>query len=209
MIVSYNLQGKKVEDVQLNQKVFGINPNTAVIHQVLVAELAGARQGTASTKGRSEVRGGGRKPRRQKGTGMARQGTIRAPQWVGGGVVHGPKPRDFSKKVNKKVIKLALRSALSAKAKDGEIMVLENCEIKSPKTKLIKDFMNKVNLEKGTLFLLGDFFEGSNENFYYSARNVKDSTVIDVFDMCVYWILKYKNIVLTRDAIAKIEEVLL
>lgn len=209
MIVSYNLQGEKVEDVQLNQEIFGITPNKAVLHQVLVAELAGARQGTASTKGRSEVRGGGRKPRRQKGTGMARQGTIRAPQWVGGGVVHGPKPRDFSKKVNKKVVKLALKSALSAKAQDGEIMVLENFDIKSPKTKLIKDFMGKVSLDKGTLFLLGDFFNEGNENFYYSARNVKDSTVIDVFDMCVYWILKYKNIVLTRDAIAKIEEVLL
>lgn len=203
----YNLTGKSVGSVELSPVVFGIEPNKRVVHEVLVAELAEARQGSASTKSRGEVRGGGRKPRPQKGTGAARQGSIRAPQWVGGGVVHGPHPRDFSKKVNKKVRKLALKSVLSAKNQEGKIVVLTDYSMDTPKTKKVIDFISNMKLMK-PLFVLNDIFDEKSENLYYSARNVKNSNVIDVLEMAIYWILKHDNIVVTEDALKKIEEVL-
>lgn len=136
----YKLDGSQAGTVELNNEIFGIEPNKTVMHEVLVAELAELRQGTASTKTRAEVRGGGRKPFRQKGTGRARQGSTRAPHMVGGGVVHGPKPRDYVKKVNKKVRKLALRSALATKINEGNLIVLDDFALETPKTKTFVNF---------------------------------------------------------------------
>ena len=150
----YNLAGEQTGTVEVNDAVFGIEPNKVVLHEVLTAELAAARQGTASTKTRAMVRGGGRKPFKQKGTGRARQGTIRAPHMVGGGVTFGPHPRSYEKKVNKKVRNLALRSALSAKVAAGELVVLEDVSIETPKTKVIVNLVNKIDAKQKQLFVV-------------------------------------------------------
>ena len=143
----YKLDGSQAGTVELNNEVFGIEPNKSVMHEVLVAELAALRQGSASTKTRAEVRGGGRKPFRQKGTGRARQGSTRAPHMVGGGVVHGPKPRNYAKKVNKKVRRLALRSALAQKISEGNVIVLDDFALETPKTKTFIDFAKALNFD--------------------------------------------------------------
>jgi large subunit ribosomal protein L4 len=198
----FNREGQKVGDVQLSDNVFGIEINKEVMHQVVVAQLANKRQGTQSAKTRSEVSGGGIKPWRQKGTGRARQGSIRAPQWIHGGVVFAPKPRDYSKAVPKKVKRLALKSALSSKVVENEIFVLENLEIQAPKTKEIVKMLNAFDAKK-TLIVVAE----SNENVYKSARNVAGVTILPVNNLNVYDILNSQKVIATKEAITKIEEV--
>ena len=162
----YKLDGSQAGTVEVNNEIFGIEPNKTVMHEVLVAELAELRQGTASTKTRAEVRGGGRKPFRQKGTGRARQGSTRAPHMVGGGVVHGPKPRDYVKKVNKKVRKLALRSALATKINEGNLIVLDDFVLETPKTKTFVNFAKTLDFAgQKQLFVVNDFTEDRDYNY--------------------------------------------
>ena len=165
----YNLTGTQTGTVEVKDTVFGIEPNQAVLHEVLTAELAAARQGTAATKTRAMVRGGGRKPFKQKGTGRARQGSIRAPHMVGGGVTFGPQPRSYEKKVNKKVRNLALRSALSAKVANGDVLVLDGT-IETPKTKTIVALTNAVNATNKQLFVVNDLAEMNDYNLYLSVK---------------------------------------
>ena len=166
----YDLAGNQTGTVEVNEAVFGIEPNKTVLHEVLTAELAAARQGTAATKTRAMVRGGGRKPFKQKGTGRARQGSIRAPHMVGGGVTFGPQPRSYEKKVNKKVRNLALRSALSAKVANNQIVVLEGA-VEAPKTKTIVNLVNKIDAKQKQLFVVNDLTDVKDYNLYLSARN--------------------------------------
>ena len=205
----YAIDGSKTGTVDVKEEIFGIEPNKAVMHEVLTAELAEARQGTASTKTRAEVNGGGRKPFRQKGTGRARQGSTRAPHMVGGGVVHGPKPRDYAKKVNKKVRRLALRSALSAKVKAGGIIILDAFDIERPKTKTIIDFSKKLDIfGVKQLFVVNDLTTENDYNTYMSVRNIEKSFVLMPNELSVYWLLKQEKVIMTKDALAQIEEVL-
>ena len=204
----YNLAGEQTGTVEVNDAVFGIEPNKVVLHEVLTAELAAARQGTASTKTRAMVRGGGRKPFRQKGTGRARQGSIRAPHMVGGGVTFGPHPRSYEKKVNKKVRNLALRSALSAKVAAGEVIVLEDVSIETPKTKVIVNLVNKVDAKQKQLFVVNDLASINDFNLYLSVRNLENAVVLQPNEIGVYWLLKQEKVILTREALATVEEVL-
>ena len=179
------------------------------MHEVLVAELAELRQGTASTKTRAEVRGGGRKPFRQKGTGRARQGSTRAPHMVGGGVVHGPKPRDYVKKVNKKVRKLALRSALATKINEGNLIVLDDFALETPKTKTFVNFAKALNFaDQKQLFVVNDFTEDKDYNLYMSVRNIEKTFVLDPRELRIFWLIKQDKVILTKEALAAIEEVL-
>ncbi|MCI9625737.1 MAG: 50S ribosomal protein L4 [Clostridia bacterium] len=200
--VLVNMAGEKVKDITLNDNVFGCEVNQYAIHEVVVNYLANQRQGTQSTKTRSEVRGGGRKPWRQKGTGRARQGSIRAPQWTGGGVALGPKPRSYRYTVNKKVKRLAMRSVLSAKVNDGELIAVDNIALDEIKTKAIADMLTNLNAKKALILL-----PEKNDVVYRSARNIKGVAVSTVGTMNVYEILKYETLVTTEAAIAKIEEV--
>ena len=195
----YNLAGEQTGTVEVNDAVFGIEPNKVVLHEVLTAELAAARQGTASTKTRAMVRGGGRKPFKQKGTGRARQGTIRAPHMVGGGVT-------YEKKVNKKVRNLALRSALSAKVAAGNVLVLDYDGIETPKTKVIVNLVNKVDAKQKQLFVVGDLIK--DYNLYLSARNLENAVILQPNEIGVYWLLKQEKVILTKEALAVVEEVL-
>ena len=205
----YAIDGSKTGTVDVKEEIFGIEPNKAVMHEVLTAELAEARQGSASTKTRAEVNGGGRKPFRQKGTGRARQGSTRAPHMVGGGVVHGPKPRDYTKKVNKKVRRLALRSALSAKVKAGGIIILDAFDIERPKTKTIIDFSKKLDIfGVKQLFVVNDLTTENDYNTYMSVRNIEKSFVLMPNELSVYWLLKQEKVIMTKEALAQIEEVL-
>ena len=201
----YNLAGEQTGTVEVNDAVFGIEPNKVVLHEVLTAELAAARQGTASTKTRAMVRGGGRKPFKQKGTGRARQGSIRAPHMVGGGVTFGPHPRSYEKKVNKKVRNLALRSALSAKVAAGSVLVLDDA-IETPKTKVIVNLVNKVDAKQKQLFVVGDLIK--DYNLYLSARNLENAVILQPNEIGVYWLLKQEKVILTKEALAVVEEVL-
>ena len=201
----YNLAGEQTGTVEVNDAVFGIEPNKVVLHEVLTAELAAARQGTASTKTRAMVRGGGRKPFKQKGTGRARQGSIRAPHMVGGGVTFGPHPRSYEKKVNKKVRNLALRSALSAKVAAGSVLVLDDV-IETPKTKVIVNLVNKVDAKQKQLFVVGDLIK--DYNLYLSARNLENAVILQPNEIGVYWLLKQEKVILTKEALAVVEEVL-
>lgn len=203
----YNLAGEATGTVEVKDSVFGIEPNKTVLHEVLTAELAAARQGTASTKTRSEVRGGGRKPFRQKGTGRARQGTIRAPHMVGGGVTFGPQPRDFDKKVNKKVRRLALKSALSAKVAEGNVIVLDGA-LDAPKTKAIVALTNTVEAVTKQMFVVNDLANEADFNLYLSARNLENAVVLQPNELGVYWLLKQNKVMITKEALATIEEVL-
>ncbi|WP_303862314.1 50S ribosomal protein L4 [Alkalibaculum bacchi] len=197
-----NIKGEKVEEINLNDDVFAIEPNEAVVHQVVVAQLANKRQGTQSTKTRSEVRGGGRKPWRQKGTGRARAGSIRSPLWKGGGVIFAPKPRDYSQKVNKKMRRLAMKSVLSSKVLDNELIVLDSLNFDAPKTKEMIEVLKNVNANKALLVLAN-----SDENVYKSARNIPDVATVTVDSLNVYDMLKYYQLVVTKEAAQKIEEV--
>ena len=205
----YKLDGSQAGTVELNNEVFGIEPNKSVMHEVLVAELAALRQGSASTKTRAEVRGGGRKPFRQKGTGRARQGSTRAPHMVGGGVVHGPKPRNYAKKVNKKVRRLALRSALAQKISEGNVIVLDDFALETPKTKTFIDFAKALNFDGvKQLYVTNDDTVDRDYFLYLSTRNIEKVAAINTRDLSVYWLIKQDKVVLTKEALATIEEVL-
>ena len=196
--------GKKVKDLELAAGVFEIEPNMAVMHEVVTAQRASWRQGTSNTLTRGQVSGGGKKPWRQKGTGRARQGTIRAPHWTGGGVVFGPHPRSYAKKVNSKVVKLAMRSALSAKLADGELTVVENLEFEKPSTKQAKAMLAAWGLTGRTLLVI----DSGDVNTYLSFRNLEKVEIITAHMMNTYDFLNNKNLVLTEKAVEYIEGVL-
>jgi large subunit ribosomal protein L4 len=198
-----NVSGQRVGDMELSDSIFGIEVNEAVLHQVVKAQLANKRQGTQSAKTRSEVRGGGRKPWRQKGTGRARAGTIRSPLWTGGGVVFAPKPRDYRQVVPKKVRRLAMKSALSSKVADKEIVVLDQLVMDAPKTKEMVAILNNIDAGKKVLLVLPE----KNENVERSAKNIPNVKSILVNTLNVYDILKYDKLVLTKDAVSRVEEV--
>ena len=199
----YDIQGKKVSTVDLKDEIFGIEPNEAVVHSVLVNFLANQRQGTQSTKTRAEVRGGGRKPWRQKGTGRARQGSIRAPQWIKGGIALGPKPRSYKYTVNKKEKRLAIKSCLSSKVLEKELVVVDSLPLKEIKTKEMVKALNNLKVEGKTLILLPE----RNETVQKSARNIEGLKTTLVNTINVYDLLKYKNLVITLDTVKKLEEV--
>ena len=207
----YKLDGSQAGTVEVNNEIFGIEPNKHVMHEVLVAELAEARQGSASTKTRAEVRGGGRKPFRQKGTGRARQGSTRAPHMVGRGVVHGPKPRNYAKKVNKKVRRLALRSALAQKISEGNVIVLDDFALETPKTKTFIDFAKTLNFDGvKQLYVTNDDTDTVDRDYflYLSTRNIEKVAAINTRDLSIYWLIKQDKVILTKEALATIEEVL-
>ena len=203
----FNINGEKTGTVEALDAVFGIEPNQAVLHEVLTAELAAARQGTASTKTRAEVRGGGRKPFKQKGTGRARQGSIRAPHMVGGGVTFGPQPKSFEKKVNKKVRRLALISALSEKVKEGNLVVIDGA-FDAPRTKKAVTLVNALEATKKQLFVVNDLTVDADWNLYLSARNILGAIVLQPNELGVYWLLKQEKVIVTKEALKAIEEVL-
>lgn len=198
----FNKEGQKVGDVQLSESIFGVEVNQYALHQVVVALLANKRQGTQSAKTRAEVSGGGIKPWRQKGTGRARQGSIRAPQWIHGGMVFAVKPRDYRVSVPKSMRRVAMKSALTSKVNDNQMVVLENLELDAPKTKEMVKMLSALEAKK-TLIVTAD----SNENVYKSARNIEGVTVLPVNNLNVYDLLKYEKLVITKDAVSKIEEV--
>lgn len=197
-----NMSGSEVGSVELNENIFGVEVNEHVMHQAVVQYLANQRQGTKSAKTRAEVRGGGRKPWRQKGTGRARQGSIRSPQWTGGGVVFAPKPRDFSFKLNKKVKRLALKSALTTKVNNEKFVVVDEIKLNEIKTKEMKKVLDSLNVNKGLVVL-----EENNKNVLLSTRNIPNVKTAGVNTINVYDILKYESFVVTKEALAKIEEV--
>ena len=198
----YNKEGKEVEKLELNDSVFAAPVNEHLVHRAVVLQLANKRQGTQKAKTRSEVRGGGRKPYRQKGTGRARQGSIRSPQWVGGGVVFAPKPRDYSFKLNKKVKRLALQSALSTKVAEGKIIVLDELTLSEVKTKEMVKVLGNIKCDNALIVM-----DGSNENVMLSARNIPTVKTASVNTINVYDLLKYNNLVVTKEAVEKIQEV--
>ena len=199
----YNIEGKKVSTVELKDEIFGIEPNEAIVHSVLVNYLANQRQGTQSTKTRAEVRGGGRKPWRQKGTGRARQGSIRAPQWIKGGIALGPKPRSYKYRVNKKEKRLAIKSLLSSKVKENNLVVVDKFDFKEIKTKNMVNAMKNLKVEGKALVVLPT----NNEIVQKSTRNIEGVRTSSVNTINVYDLLKYNKLVLTVDTIKKIEEV--
>ena len=199
----YDIKGKKVSDVELADSVFGIEPNEAVVHSVLVNYLANQRQGTQSTKTRAEVRGGGKKPWRQKGTGRARQGSIRAPQWIKGGIALGPKPRSYKYTVNKKERRLAIKSILSSKVLEKELTVVDKLELAEIKTKTMVKALSDLKVEGTTLIILPE----QNKNVLMSARNIEGVKTTLVETINVYDLLKYNKLVVTEDTVKKLEEV--
>ncbi|MFC4765948.1 50S ribosomal protein L4 [Effusibacillus consociatus] len=198
-----NMEGKQVGEIELADSIFGIEPNQHVLHEAVVAQLASLRRGTHDVKNRSEVRGGGRKPWRQKGTGRARQGSIRAPQWVGGGTVFGPTPRSYAYKLPKKVRRLALKSALSSKVNENAIIVLDSLNFDAPKTKEMARVLTNVNAAKKALVVGLD----TNTNAELSARNIPGVKFVKATGISVYDLLNHDSLVITKDAIAKVEEV--
>ena len=199
----YDIKGKKVSDVELAEAIFGIEPNEAIVHSVLVNYLANQRQGTQSTKTIAEVRGGGRKPWRQKGTGRARQGSIRAPQWVKGGIALGPKPRSYKYTVNKKERRLAIKSLLSSKVLEKELTVVDKLELAEIKTKTMVKALADLKVEGKTLIVLPE----NNKNVLMSARNIEGVKTITLNNINVFDLLKYNNLVLPLETVKKIEEV--
>jgi len=198
----FNKEGNQIGDIQLNDDVFAVEVNQYAIHQVVVALLANKRQGTQSAKTRAEVRGGGIKPWRQKGTGRARQGSIRAPQWIKGGIVFAPKPRDYRMSVPKSMKRVAMKSALTSKVQEGEMIVLDNLDFEGIKTKQVVDML-KVFAAKKTLIITAE----SDENVYKSARNIEGVSVIPANNINVYDLLKFGQVLVTKEAVSKIEEV--
>ena len=199
----YDIKGKKVSDVELAENVFGIEPNEAIVHSVLVNYLANQRQGTQSTKTRAEVRGGGKKPWRQKGTGRARQGSIRAPQWIKGGIALGPKPRSYKYTVNKKEKRLAIKSVLSSKVIEKELTVVDKLELKEIKTKSMVKALTALKVEGKTLIIVPE----KNTNVVMSARNIEGVKTITANNINVFDLLKYNNLILPVDTVKKLEEV--
>ncbi|MCL2630239.1 MAG: 50S ribosomal protein L4 [Firmicutes bacterium] len=198
-----NTENKKVGSMEVPDAVFAQEYNESLIHQVVVAQLANKRQGTKSTLTRSEVRGGGAKPWRQKGTGRARQGSSRSPQWIKGGVVFAPKPRDFSKKVNKKMKTAAMRSALSQKLRDGGIIVLDKFEIAEPKTKLVASFLDKINPNKTTLLVL----QGEQKDVLRAGKNIESLKIEDASLLSLYDLVASGKCVITKEAVETLAEV--
>ena len=198
----YNITGKKVGDFDLNDAIFGIEPNTAVMHAAVKNHLANCRQGTQSALTRAEVSGGGRKPWRQKGTGRARQGSTRAPQWTHGGIAFAPKPRDYSYEINKKTKRLALKSALSAKAGEEEIYVIDELKLDEIKTKSIVKMLEGMNVANALLVTAE-----SDNVIYRSARNIEGVKVIPLNNISTYDLIKYDSLVIAKDAVEKLQEV--
>ena len=199
----YDIKGKKVSDVELAENIFGIEPNEAIVHSVLVNYLANQRQGTQSTKTRAEVRGGGKKPWRQKGTGRARQGSIRAPQWIKGGIALGPKPRSYKYTVNKKERRLAIKSILSSKVLEKELTVVDKLELAEIKTKTMVKALSDLKVEGTTLIILPE----QNKNVLMSARNIEGVKTILINNINVFDLLKYNKLVLPLETVKKLEEV--
>jgi large subunit ribosomal protein L4 len=198
----YNIEGKEVGSIELNDAVFGVEVNEHLVHMAVVNQLANNRQGTQSAKTRSEVSGGGRKPWRQKGTGHARQGSTRSPQWTGGGVVFAPKPRDYSFKMNKKEKRIALLSALSSKVADNKIVVLDAFNLDDVKTKKFAEVMSNLKVDKALVVI-----EGENKNVVLSGRNIPTVKVSATNEINTYDVLKYETLVVTKAAVEKLEEV--
>ena len=198
----YNIEGKEVGSIKLNDAVFGVEVNEHLVHMAVVNQLANNRQGTQSAKTRSEVSGGGRKPWRQKGTGHARQGSTRSPQWTGGGVVFAPKPRDYSFKMNKKEKRIALLSALSSKVADNKIVVLDAFNLDEVKTKKFAEVMSNLKVDKALVVI-----EGENKNVVLSGRNIPTVKVSATNEINTYDVLKYETLVVTKAAVEKLEEV--
>ena len=198
----YNIEGKEVGSIELNDAVFGVEVNEHLVHMAVVNQLANNRQGTQSAKTRSEVSGGGRKPWRQKGTGHARQGSTRAPQWTGGGIVFAPKPRDYSFKMNKKEKRIALLSALSSKVAESKIVVLDEFMLDEIKTKKFVEVMNNLKVENALVVL-----EGENKNVVLSGRNIPSVKVTATNEINTYDVLKYTTLVVTKAAVEKLEDV--
>ena len=198
----FDMTGNKVSETELSEAVFGITPNEAVMHAMVVNYLANQRQGTQSTLTRTEVRGGGRKPWRQKGTGSARQGSTRSPQWKGGGVVFAPKPRDYSYKLPKSLKKVALSSALTSKFNDGKMIVVDNISFDAPKTSKMVEFFDKLGARKPLVVT-----ESVDKNVYLSARNIEKAAVTYADLINVYELLKHDNLVISESALKRVEEV--
>lgn len=199
----YNMLGEEVGEIELNEDVFGVKVNKHVVYEVVKNQLANKRQGTQSAKTRAEVRGGGRKPWKQKGTGRARAGSIRAPHFTGGGVTFAPKPRDYSYKVPKKVRRLALKSVLTSKVVENEIIVIDEINFDAPKTKDMVNFLAKINANKKALIVMDE----KNINVIKSAKNIPNIQTALVNTINVYDILKYDSFIITKEAVRKVEEV--
>ena len=198
-----DMKGKKVSDIELADSVFGIEPNEAIVHSVLVNYLANQRQGTQSTKTRAEVSGGGKKPWRQKGTGRARQGSIRAPQWIKGGIALGPKPRSYKYRVNKKEKRLAIKSVLSSKVLEKELTVVDKLELAEIKTKTMVKALQDLKLEGKILIILPE----NNKQVQYSSRNIEGVKTIVLNNINIFDLLKYNKLILPLETVKKIEEV--
>jgi 50S ribosomal protein L4, bacterial/organelle len=198
----FNMEGQEVGELKLSKEVFGVEVNEHLLHMAVVRQLANNRQGTQKAKTRAEVRGGGRKPWRQKGTGHARQGSTRSPQWTGGGVVFAPVPRDYSIKMNKKERRLALKSALTAKVNDKKFIVLDELKLKEIKTKEMVKVLDNLKVNKALVVL-----EDNDKNVVLSAKNIPDVLTAQTSTINVYDILKYNTVVITKAAVASIEEV--
>ncbi|HNR03576.1 MAG TPA: 50S ribosomal protein L4 [Bacillota bacterium] len=202
-VALYNISGKQVGEIELNENIFGVNVNVEAMQQVVKMYLANQRQGTQSALTRAEVRGGGIKPWRQKGTGRARHGSIRSPQWKKGGIVFAPKPRSYRYTVPKKIKRIAMKSALSSKANENSIVVIEELNFDAPKTKQVVSLLENLKIDSKTLIVLAD----NNENVVKSARNIDGVKATFVNTLNVYDILKYDKFVITKDAVKKVEEV--
>ena len=198
----YNMEGNEVGTIELNDAVFGVDVNEHLVHMAVVAQLANKRQGTQKAKTRSEVSGGGRKPWRQKGTGHARQGSTRAPQWTGGGVVFAPTPRDYTIRLNKKEKRLALKSVLTSKVQENKLIVVDELKFDEIKTKNFVNVMNNLKAEKALVVL-----DGMDQNAILSARNIPDVKTTQVNTLNVYDVMKYSTVVVTKKAVSNIEEV--
>ena len=198
----YNMEGKEVGKIDLNDAIFGVEVNEHLVHMAVVAQLANNRQGTQKAKTRSEVSGGGKKPWRQKGTGHARQGSTRAPQWTGGGVVFAPVPRDYTIKLNKKEKRAALKSALTSRVQANKLIVLDELTMEAPKTKAMQTVLNNLNVAKALVVT-----KENDANVVLSARNIPSIKTALVNTINVYDVMKYNTVVLTKDAVAAIEEV--
>jgi large subunit ribosomal protein L4 len=201
-VAVYNMEGKEVGKLDLNDAVFGVEVNEHLVHMAVLQQLANNRQGTQKAKTRSEVRGGGRKPWRQKGTGHARQGSTRAPQWTGGGVVFAPVPRDYSFKINKKEKRAALKSALTSRVQENKLIVVDELKFEEIKTKNFAQVLKNLNVEKALVVI-----NENDQNIVMSARNIPTVKVAQTNTINVFDILKYSTVVVTKDAVATIEEV--
>lgn len=203
-VAVFNVSGSQVGDIELNDTVFGIEPHVHVLHSAVLLQQAAERRGTHKTKGRSEVRGGGRKPWKQKGTGRARQGSIRAPQWVGGGTVFGPTPRTYGFKLPKKVRRLAIRSALSSKVIDNEIIVLDQLALNAPKTKEFAGYLNNLKVARKALIVTANY----EDNVAKSARNIPGIKIVAADGINVLDVMLYDKLIITKEAVEKVQEVL-